>query len=148
MLFRRAEGLGLRAQTLDAVEHPFSVRRERFAETPRPGDVVRHVVDHLRKQGEDDEARLEAGLLGGILQRRARQLGVPDEPSAQLLDLRRVARAQQHLSEQLIGVERNGREQLVERVGGHRLLSSRRLRLRGLGLRGLGVGIGRARAQS
>src|SRR4029079_15022309 len=70
-----AEGLGLRAQALDAVEHAFAVRRERLAETPRPGDVVRHVVDDLREQREDDEAGLEAGLLRGILQRRARQLG-------------------------------------------------------------------------
>jgi hypothetical protein len=68
-----ARRLALLPQPLDRVEHRPAVGRERPAQLGSPGQVAGHVVDHLREGHERHEARLEARLLGSLLQLAALQ---------------------------------------------------------------------------
>ena len=108
--------LALLPQPLDAVEHRPAIDGEGPAQLRGPGQVAGHEVDHLREGRQRDEAGLEARLLRGLLQLAALARRLL-QPRAELTDLPRVAGAQQHLREQLVGVERDRGEQLVQ-VGG------------------------------
>ena len=117
VLFRLpAAWLCLRSRWMVSNTAP-AIDREGPAQLRGPGQVAGHVVDHLRERHQRHEARLEARLLGGLLQLAALQGRVLLQPRAELADLARVAGAEQHLREQLVGIERDGRQQLVE-VGG------------------------------
>ena len=116
---QRPHGLRLAPQLLDAVEDQIPVDGEGSTERLRPVQVRRHLSDDLWKEGERDEAGLEAGLDSRVLELRAAQrLVVRRQPLIEFLDLRRVCGAQQDLGDQSIRIQRDPRHQLVDAHGG------------------------------
>ena len=73
--------------------------------------------------------RLESRLLRGILQRRALERRIGLQPLVELGDPRRRRRAQEHLREQLIRIERDRGQQAVNLSSRYLLRRAGRFRL-------------------
>jgi hypothetical protein len=139
------------AHDLDRVHHVGRVVVVGLPQRGGPRDVARQLVDDGAEGGERLHARVPRLLVGRIGQRAGLEVAVLAEPVVRGGDLLGVGGAGQDLRHQLVGVQRDGRDQLVElfgrrrRVGGgHRCgLGSgacARLRHRGRGHGGRRVG--------
>jgi hypothetical protein len=90
------------------------LREEGVTQTARPVQVLVHAVEDL---GESEHG-LHAGIPGPILGRAHRilalELRVRTGEAGRLHHLERVGGGHQHLGEELVGIQRDGREHLVE----------------------------------
>ena len=117
--------LRLKSLALYRRHHRRLVRRHRLPQLCRPVHLLAHVVHHLREQHQVLAARREAGLPGGAGQRITPEALVLQQPVADVEHLLRCGRDRQHLGQQQVGVERDGRDQVIDRYGG-RLARGRR----------------------
>ena len=104
------------AQCLDPRHDLGLLRRKGDANRLGPLDMLAHHLDDLREGDQRLDARIPGQRLQSLDQRIALELrmAVLLQPLRGLGDLLRVGRGHQHLREQLIGVERDGRDQLVD----------------------------------
>ena len=136
-LLRRAlEVAGIsrfRAKPLNAVEDSGAVLRKRLPQLRGPVDLLGHVVHDLREHHEGHETLIEARLGRRILQLGALERLVAQQPLRKRTDLCRGCRAEQHVRQQRVRIQRDWREELIELCCGGRSLRSFR------GLRRLGT---------
>ncbi len=138
-----AGGLGLATQALDGVHHRIRLGQEGIADPLYPD----RVLSQRRQYQREGNQRLDAGvpwlichLLYGVV---ATDFGVRLRPCCRVGHIARIGGRHQHLRQQRVGIQREGREHLVQLLRGEY----------GLGLllcRGRGRGQGRwlvARAQ-
>ncbi len=144
LLRRRPQTAGvvsLPAQALHGIHHIRLLRQEGVAELLRPLQLVIHHLDDARERHQ----RFDTGVPVHLIERRgegvAPERGVVGvlEPAPGLRDLERIGRGHQDLAQQLIGIKRDRRQQLIDLSGvvdrGTRLRRSHLLRLRGLARR-------------
>ncbi len=138
------------AHDLDRVHHIGRVVVVGLPERLGPRDVAGHLVDDRAECGERLHARVPGLLVGCIGQRTGLEVAVLRKPFVRGGDLLGVGGTGQDLGHQLVGVERDGRDHLVELLGGGRRVGSlhrgcgrgRCLRHRGRGNGGCRVGGG------
>ena len=113
---------GLLAQALDAGKNRRAVRRERLPQARRPLDLRRHALDDVGKDDDRRKAGVEPGLRGCLLQRAALERRIRRQPLVERGDPGRLGRTHQHLRQQRIRIEGDGREEPIElvRLGGGR----------------------------
>ncbi|MNK44245.1 hypothetical protein D3C87_629720 [compost metagenome] len=125
------EAAGLRcalAHHLDRVHHVGRVVVVGLAQRGGPRDVAGHLVHHGPERGERLHARVPRLLVGGIGERAGLERGVLLQPAVGRGDLIGVGGAGQDLRDELVGVQRNRRDQLVELLGRRRRVGSRHRR--------------------
>jgi hypothetical protein len=91
-------------------------------------NVLGHHLHNARKGSQRDECGIEALLLRRIGKRLSRQRLVVRQPTGEVQNLLRAGRRRRDLREQGVGIERYGRQQLVELLGRRRLYLSGCLR--------------------
>ena len=113
---QRARRLRPPAQNLHGVEHILLLLEDGVAQLLRPFELVVHHLQHVREGHE----RLHRGVPALRLQRLRQRLALQrcalglSEPARRLDDLDRIGGRHQHLRQQLVGEERDGREKLLE----------------------------------
>ena len=109
-----ADRLRLGAKPLHGRKHRRLVGVEHRAKLLRPVEIRAHHVDDGRELHERLHARPETGLDGLVLQRGALEVLVLEQPVAAVHHFLRVRGRGQDLAEQRVGVEGDGRQQLIE----------------------------------
>jgi hypothetical protein len=104
------------AQALDGIEHARLVGDERLAELGGPAELHAHHVHRLRELHQCTDRRSEARRSRGSVQRLALEFGVLQQPVAGIEHLLRVRRCDQQLRQHGIRVQRDRREELLERL--------------------------------
>ncbi len=122
-----ASGLGALAQILHGLHYPILIGHERFAQAPRPVEARIHHVEHLGKRGQREHAGIPSLPHEGVVERAAGEPRVFAHEAGRLHDVQREGRRHEHLREELVRIQRDGREQRVEL-----LLGERRIRTLGL----------------
>ena len=128
-----AVGLRPRAHPLHRGHHVGLLRQERIAQCRGPLDVLVQLRQHVRKGHQGLDAGVPILLPGRIHQLLARQIAIPLQPLPRLHNLQRVGARHQNLAQQRIGIERDGRHQVVQLFRRQQL----RRRQRSRGRRGL-----------
>ena len=126
LLLRRrlqvARRLRLGTQPLDRRRDVLLLADHRVAQLLGPVELVAHHLQRLRKRGE----RLHADVPALVLHRRngsiALEVGIGLRPARRLNDLQGIGRTHQHLRQKRVGIEGDGRQQLVELLGRERLV--------------------------
>lgn len=108
---------GALAHDLDRVHHVGRVVVVGLAQCLGPGQVAGHLVHHVAEGGQRLHARVPGLLVDGIGQRAGLERGVLLEPVLRGGDLLGIGGAGQHLRHELVGVQRDGRDHLVELLG-------------------------------
>ena len=114
--------LGAVAHDLDGLHHVLRLVVIGVAEVGGPLEVLRHLVENLRKRGEGLDAGIPRGLgvgAGGDLLWRCSTLHV--QPLVGGGYLRRVRGGRENHGDEIIGVKSDGRDHLLETVGAERL---------------------------
>ena len=107
---------------LDGLHHVLRLVVMGVAEVGGPLEVLRHLVEDLRKRGEGLDAGIPRGLgigVGGDLVGRCSALHV--QPLVGGGYLRRVRGGRENHGDEIIGVKSDGRDHLLETVGAERL---------------------------
>ena len=104
------------AKRLHRLHHLRLVGEKCVAELLRPFELVVHHRQHLREAGERHDARIPGLVLQRVFERVALQVPVLLGESRCLDHFERIGRGHQHLAQQLVGVERDRRQQRVELV--------------------------------
>ena len=104
----------LGAQTLDTVHYIGLLREHGVAELLRPVELVAHHVEHRRRGDERSHAFIPSLLIDGGFQGVVLEALVFLQPAAGLYDLERIGRRHHHLSEQIVRVKRDRREQRID----------------------------------
>ena len=111
-----ARGIGPRPLALHGRQHIAILVDDRAAELRRPGHVRRHPPDDRGKVGQEGEhARVPVAFGEFVLKLGAGEIrGILEDPARRAY-LVGIGGGRQHLLQQRVGVERNGRDQRVER---------------------------------
>src|SRR5262249_55006165 len=104
----------LASQHLRRVHELRALAEEGVAQILRPLEVVRHAVQHVGHGDERFDARIPVLLLQRLLQLVALQVGVGLPPAIRLDDLQRIGGGDADLREDVVGIERDGRDHLLE----------------------------------
>ena len=123
-----ALGGRLRPKRLCRRHHVRLLREERVAELLRPVELLAHHREHLRERRQRFHGRIPGFLLQRILERLVLEAGVDLDPALGLDDLQRIGGRHQNLYEELIGIERDRRHELLELLLRKRLALARLLR--------------------
>jgi hypothetical protein len=108
-----SSGIGLAAQALDGGSHLGLVGRHRLANCGVVVDMVRHHLEHGGEGDEREEGRIEPLFLCGVGESGTGEVRVLREPVGDVENFLWVGRGRRNLREQLVGIERNRRQQLV-----------------------------------
>ena len=144
------------AQCLDPRHDLGLLRRKGDANRLGPLDMLAHHLDDLREGDERLDARIPGQRFQSLDQRIALQIRMTAilQPLRGFGDLLRIGRRHQHLRQQLVGIERDRRDELIDllprvmcgaRVGG--LVERGRCLCAGRGLRGRRLRQGQGRDQ-
>ena len=109
------------AQALDRIGHVLLLGDHGVAHLLHPVEMVAHLHQHLGKGGQRLHAHVPALVLHGGDRRIALERRIGLRPARRIDDLERVARRHQRLRQQRVGIERDGRQHLVEFLGLERL---------------------------
>jgi hypothetical protein len=108
---------GLRTQALRRRQDAFFVGEHRVAELLRPLELLVHHLEDLRERGQGLHRRIPVLLPGGLHHRVALELvPVRLDEARRLDDVERVGRRHQRLHEELVGIQRDRRDEAVELV--------------------------------
>jgi hypothetical protein len=77
-------------------------------------DILRHHLQHVGEGHQRNEGRVEALRLRGVRQLTAAQAGIVGKPVGDIENLLRIGRRGRDLRQQGIGIQRDGREKLIE----------------------------------
>lgn len=113
------------AHDLDGVHHVGRIVVVGLAECLGPRDVAGHLVQHRAECGERLDARIPRLLVGRVSERTALERSVLREPAMRGGDLVRIGGAGQDLRHQLVGIQRDGSDELVELLGRRRRVGCR-----------------------
>src|SRR5579862_503070 len=102
------------AQALDRVHHVILLGQEGIAELLGPVELVVHHGEHRRKRGQRLYTWIPALLLEGILQGLVLEGGVLLLPARRFDDFERIGGRHQDLRQQRVGIEGNGRDDLLD----------------------------------
>ena len=106
--------LRLAPQTLDRFNHIALLRQEGVADLLRPVELVAHHVEHVGKPDQGLHARIP-GLTRSLVHCGfASLVSVRFGPARSLNHFKRIGRRHQDLTEQRIGIERDGRQQRIK----------------------------------
>ena len=111
--------LRLPAHPLHGVHHVGLLREEGVAEIGRPLDVVGEPLHDVGKRGQALDARVPVLLLDGVHQRLVLEVRVLRQPLLELHDLERIRGRREHLREERIRIESDGRDQRIELLVGY-----------------------------
>ncbi|CUJ75795.1 Uncharacterised protein [Achromobacter sp. 2789STDY5608621] len=118
LLLRRAVQVAclarLRPQPLDRVHHVVRLRQEGVAQRPDPLRLAAHHVHDGRKRDQGFDARVPGLGLDRLHGRVAGLAGMPGGPQGRGRDVIGIGRPHQDLRQEGIGIERHGRQQLVQ----------------------------------
>jgi hypothetical protein len=90
--------LRLNPQPLDRIHDVLLLSEKGISQSRRPGNVIAHTPEDVRKHDERLDTRIPVLLLGGLSQRRSRQPRIPLEPLRRLDHFQRVCRSDKHLA--------------------------------------------------
>ena len=105
---------------LDRVHHVVRVVVVGLPESGGPWQILRHLVQHALERRERFDARVPRLPLCGIGQRAGLQSTVLRNPGIGRGDLIGVGRTGQHLRDELVGIQRDGRDHLIQLLGARR----------------------------
>ncbi|CAM3464607.1 hypothetical protein CUTA107171_27875 [Cupriavidus taiwanensis] len=117
LLLVRLEIAGLlraRPQPLHRVEHFLLLADEGVAQLLRPVELVAHRLQHLRKRHQRLDADIPGLALDRLQRRVALHLGIGLDPACRLHDFERIGGGHQHLGQDGVGIEGNGRNQRLQ----------------------------------
>jgi hypothetical protein len=120
-----AGGIGLLSQRLDCRHHGGLIGLESRTYRSVVIDVLGHRIEDGWEGHERYEGRIEALLLGSVIQCCAPQVAVLFQPIIGIDDLLGVTGSGANLRKQGIGIERNRREQLFQLFAAGDALGSR-----------------------
>ncbi len=115
-----ARRLRLLPEELDGIHHLAGLREERIAQVAHPRGLLAQHCEHLRKRDQRLHARVPRLVLYGLHRGVTLEMAVRERPIDGKGDIRRIGGRHQHLRQQRIGEERDGREHLVEFRGRER----------------------------
>ena len=120
---------GASTHGLDRVHHIGLLREKCVAEFGSPANITGEERHRVRKCDQNLDAGIPILLLGSFDQRLASQVPALLKPLLGFDDLERIGAGGQHLAEQLVRVEGDGRYQIIQLFGRQevRLGSGRRL---------------------
>ena len=92
------------------------MREESVAELLRPVELVAHRLKDIGKLDQRLNARVPILGLKGLYERIAFEFGVRRllSPARSLDHIERVGRSHEHVGQEIIGIERDGREELIQ----------------------------------
>ena len=108
------------AHDLDRVHHVVRVVVISLPQCSGPRKISGHLIEHALERSERLDARIPGLLLGGIGQWAGFERRVLRDPPVGRGDLVRIGRAGQYLRDELVRIERDGRDHLVELLGARR----------------------------
>ena len=120
-LFVRLQGsfiLGFTAHPLNRVHDVALLRQKSISQIRGPLNIFRQALHDIRKSGHRLNTWIPGLFRDRINQRLVLQPRVVSEPLMELNDLKGIGGSHQRLAQQRVGIQRNGRHERVELVGG------------------------------
>jgi hypothetical protein len=114
--FQIACGVGLRAHSLDGGESGFLLQGRGFAKSRGPGNILGEIIEHGRELREGLNGGIPGLLLDGTLKSFTGKIRIAFEEVIGFDYLIGVSGAAQNLSDERIGIERDGSDECVEIV--------------------------------
>jgi hypothetical protein len=106
--------LSLRAHALDCVHHVSLLRQECVSQIRRPLDIADHALQHVWKGYHSLYAWVPRLLCHRVRQRFVFQILVPIHPLLKLDDLKWISGSSQRLSQELIWIKSDRRDQRIQ----------------------------------